>query len=172
MTLSRTTRFALIGKSGAGKSTAAEMISSFHGARRVSTGVICREISHLLFGDENKASTQKIDDALMTIDQSIFLKAALRQIPETDSICVDSLRFKSDLQIARDQGFYVIRIVAQEKLRLERLDARGQIFDQALDGCHRSETELDDAEVDLVIFNGGSREKMRLAVEKISVGKS
>ena len=53
----------------------------------------------------------------MTIDQSIFLKAALRQIPETDSICVDSLRFKSDLQIARDQGFYVIRIVAQEKLR-------------------------------------------------------
>ena len=167
MTSRNTTRFALIGKSGAGKSTAAEMISDLYGARRVSTGVICRQISRLLIGNEDKASTQKIDDALRTIDQSIFLKAALRDIPDTDTICLDFLRFRSDLQIAREREFFVVRIAAPDEIRILRLKERGQVFDQGVDGCHRSETELDDAEVDFVIHNDGSREAMRLAVEKI-----
>jgi dephospho-CoA kinase len=169
MTASAPRRFALIGKSGAGKSTAAEMIFDFYGARRVSTGVICRKISRLLMGNEDKASTQKIDDALTTIDQSIFLNAALRDIPDNDAICLDSLRFRSDLQIARERGFLVVRITAPDEIRILRLKERGQVFDQGVDGCHRSETELDDAEVDFVIHNNGSREAMRLAVENIGV---
>lgn len=163
------TQFALIGKSGAGKSTAAAMIAELHGARRVSTGAICRQISSLLIGNEDKASTQKVDDALLTIDESIFLKAALRGIADSDAICVDSLRFKSDLQIARERGFYVIRIFAPDDVRVQRLKDRGQSFDLDVDGRHRSETELDDADVDLVILNDGSQQSMRTAVENIRV---
>ncbi len=170
MTPSGTTRFALIGKSGAGKSTAAQMIDELYQARRVSTGAICRKISSLLMGNEDKASTQKIDDALTTIDKSIFLKAALRGIPEGESICIDSLRFKSDIEIARERGIFVIRVVASDTLRVERLRSRGQVFDISVDGAHRSETELEGAEVDLEIVNDGSLNKMRLAIESIRTG--
>lgn len=162
-------RFALIGKSGAGKSTAAKMLSELHGTQRVSTGEICRNISSLLFGNEDKASTQKIDDALMKIDDSIFLNAALRDVSDTDAICVDSLRFKSDLHIARERGLYIIRIIASDSLRMERLKNRGQVFNIDIDGRHRSETDLDDADVDLVIDNDGIPEAMRRAIKNISV---
>ncbi|MBY5707508.1 AAA family ATPase [Rhizobium leguminosarum] len=161
--------FALIGKSGAGKSTAAQMIAERYQARRVSTGAICRQISRLLMGDEDKASTQKIDDALIKIDTSIFLKAALRDVAQNESICVDSLRFESDVKIARERGFFVIRITASDQLRLERLKSRGQVFNLTIDGRHRSEVELDETPADLEIVNDGSLDNMRRAVDSICV---
>ena len=39
-----------------------------------------------------------------------------------------------------------------------------------VDGAHRSETELEGAEVDLEIVNDGSLNKMRLAIESIRTG--
>ncbi|KAB2739908.1 hypothetical protein [Brucella anthropi] len=169
MTPSGTARFALIGKSGAGKSTAAQMIDELYQARRISTGAICRKISTLLMGNEDKASTQKIDDALTTIDKSIFLKAALRDIPIGESICIDSLRFRSDIELARERGIFIIKVVASDNLRVERLRSRGQVFDISIDGVHRSETELEDAHVDLEIVNDGSLDKMRRAIESIGI---
>lgn len=169
MTSFKIIKFALIGKSGAGKSTAAEMIANRYRARRVSTGIICRQISSLLMGNEDKASTQKIDDALIKIDKSIFLKAALRGVAEDESICVDALRFKSDLELARERGFFVIRVTASDQLRSARLRARGQVFDMAVDGRHRSEIELDGSAADLEILNDGSLDTMRQALERICV---
>jgi dephospho-CoA kinase len=160
-------RLAVVGKSGAGKSTAAELIASIHGFRRVSTGVICRQIATSLFGNDHKASTQRIDDALTAIDSSIFLKAALRDIDPDERICVDSLRFNSDLEFARQEGFLVVRVVAPDGLRAKRLAERGQVFDPAVDGRHRSETELDGVEVDFEIVNDGSVETMKDAIAAI-----
>ncbi|MGV1769357.1 hypothetical protein ACQZ6B_04190 [Agrobacterium vitis] len=162
-------RLALMGKSGAGKSTAAEMIAERYQIRRLSTGLICRQISQLLFGNEDKASTQKIDDALIKIDKSIFLKAVLRDVAPNESICIDSLRFKADFEIARELGFFIIRIGASDQLRLERLKSRGQVFDLTVDGLHRSEVELDEAAADLEIVNDGSLDTMKREVESIGI---
>ncbi|MFT8245554.1 hypothetical protein [Roseomonas sp. BN140053] len=96
-----------------------------------------------------------LDDALTPIDPSIFLRAALRGIPSNDGFVIDALRFRDDLSIARDLGCRVIRIVAADETRLRRLKARGQVFNIETDGYHRSEVELDDAEVDYEIRNDG-----------------
>ncbi|GAA4125827.1 AAA family ATPase [Aminobacter aganoensis] len=167
MTSARARRFALIGKSGAGKSTVAERISRDYGIRRISTGVICRKISLLLFGNEDKASTQQIDDALTQIDPSIFLRAALRGAAPEESICVDSLRFSTDFRFARDQGFEVIRVTASDETRTHRLAARGQAFNLDVDGRHRSETELDTAEADFTIYNDGAKDEIEAALRSI-----
>ena len=148
-------RFALVGKSGAGKSTVARLINQYCGASRISTGAICREIARLLFGNDSKGNTQRLDDALTTIDPSIFLRAALRDASVSDPICVDALRFNSDLVLAREHKLVVIKVVASEAVRHARLVARGQAFDPSVDGVHRSETELDDATVDHIIENNG-----------------
>ena len=125
MTAFRIRKIALIGKSGAGKSTVAERIAQDYGFRRISTGTICRKISMLLFGNEDKASTQRIDDALTLVDPSIFLRAALREARPQEPICVDSLRFISDYNLARSQGFEIIRVTASDATRERVVLLRG-----------------------------------------------
>jgi dephospho-CoA kinase len=163
-------RIALIGKSGAGKSTVARIIETTYNVPIVSTGAICRHIAEALFGNDHKASTQKIDDALTTIDESIFLKAALRDISTTTKVCVDSLRFLSDFRYAREKGFFILRVVAPDYLRLQRLRQRGQVFDPLKDGGHRSETELDSVDVDFQLANDSSIDATRIAVSALFAG--
>lgn len=164
-------RIALIGKSGAGKSTVAGLLKLFCNTERISTGAICRSIARLLFGDEAKSSTQRIDDALTEIDPSIFLNAALRQTPNDRSVCIDSLRFKSDLEVARARGFTIVRIVAGEQERIERLARRGQAFDPDVDAAHRSEIELDGVDVDHTIVNNGDKEALGRIVHSFFAGR-
>lgn len=149
-------RFALVGKSGSGKSEVGMILNSQLGVRIIETGKICRQISVMLFGNEDKRSTQILDDALTTIDSSIFVRAALRDVETTEMFVIDSLRFRSDLKLARDYGCNIIRVVADSMTRLHRLKSRGQVFDLDTDGNHRSEVELDGVQVDHVILNNGS----------------
>lgn len=146
-------RVALIGKSGAGKSQVAGLLTHFTGAEVVKTGAVCREVSRLLFGNESKRSTQMLDDALTTIDESIFLRAALRGRALEESVVIDALRFHSDVKLAKSLGFTLLRVRAPDHVRVARLRARGQDFELAADGQHRSELELDGIAVDREILN-------------------
>ncbi|MBZ9766557.1 hypothetical protein LB526_07260 [Mesorhizobium sp. CA6] len=145
----------------------AEQIWRDYGIRRISTGAICRQISMLLFGNEEKASTQRIDDALTQLDPSIFFRAALRSAAPEESICVDALRFSADFRFAREQGFEIIRVVASDETRICRLAARGQVFNLNVDGRHRSETELDTSEADFTIHNDGTKDEIEAALRSI-----
>lgn len=156
-----TVRLALIGRTGAGKSEVARILSELCTCQIVKTGAICRKISKLLFGNEDKQSTQLLDDALTPIDASIFLKAALRDIDLNLPTIIDSLRFRSDLDLASRLGFRIVRVASSEHNRSQRLVERQQAFDIARDGLHRSETELDDATTFFTIINDGSREDLR-----------
>lgn len=164
---SKITKVAIIGKSGSGKSTVSKFISKYLMTERISTGQISRQIANTLFGNENKATTQRLDDALTKIDSSIFLKAALRSVPDSQSICIDALRFQSDLAIALERGFTIVRVTAADDVRASRLAARGQMYDPIVDGAHRSEIELDDVKVDHEIVNNGSIEEMDAAVRML-----
>jgi len=159
--MSRPQRFALVGKSGSGKSEVCRFLSESRGIRLIKTGAICRQIARLLFDNEDKRSTQILDDALTPIDPSIFLRAALRGVGPDENFVIDALRFREDLAVAREAGCMVIRVVASDEVRVRRLVARGQAFDLETDGCHRSEVELDDAPVDLEIVNEGEIPALR-----------
>lgn len=148
-------RFALVGKSGAGKSSVGVRLSRLIGVDHVRTGVLCRQIAQTLFGNEAKSSTQALDDALTAIDPSIFVRAALRPYGEQAGYVLDALRFNSDAVLARKLGCRIIRVVAPDELRGLRLRARGQAFDPNTDGLHRSEVELDAIDVDLELVNDG-----------------
>lgn len=158
-------KVALIGKSGTGKSEVASYLAEAKKIQLVKTGVICREISKLLFGNDKKSSTQLLDDHLTAIDPSIFLRAALREADLDKSFAIDALRFQSDLIIAREVGCKIIRIWAIDSVRISRLNERGQAFDILKDGRHRSETELDSIDVDEEIENNGTIEELRTNVE-------
>ncbi|QYE37233.1 AAA family ATPase (plasmid) [Polymorphobacter sp. PAMC 29334] len=148
-------RIALVGKSGSGKSTAGLRLSGLTGVDHVRTGLICRQIARSLFGNEDKRSTQTLDDALTAVDPSIFVRAALRSYSEDAGFVLDALRFESDALLARKLGCRIVRVVAPAELRHERLRVRGQSFDPRTDGLHRSEVELDAIQVHHEIVNDG-----------------
>lgn len=160
-------RYALLGKSGAGKSEVAACIRAHTGAEIVKTGRICREIAVLLFGDDSKSNTQRIDDALTDLDSSIFLKAAMRPHLPGSPLIIDSLRFISDMEIARAQQWGTIRVIAPDEIRFRRLADRRQAFDPKANNSHRSETELDGVQTDWVIENDGDLEALKQAVARI-----
>ena len=155
-------RFALVGKSGSGKSSAGVRLSALVGVDHVRTGVVCRQIARTLFGNDDKRSTQMLDDALTTLDPSIFVRAALRPYGEDAGYVLDALRFQSDVLLARDLGCRIVRIVAPPGLRHERLSERGQSFDPATDGLHRS--EVDAIRVDHEIVNDGDIARLNEAL--------
>lgn len=163
-------RIALIGKSGSGKSEVSRYLASVHGFSIIKTGAICRAISMTLFGNEEKSSTQRLDDALTAIDPSIFLRASLRTADLSADVVVDALRFAEDFQLANSLEFRTLRLKSGAQMRLQRLTARGQGFDLAAEGLHRSETELDGVAVDFEIENVGPVSDLHAALDSVVIG--
>jgi len=160
-------RIALIGFTGVGKTTAADHLCRAHGFEIASTGAMCRRVSGLVFGNEDKANLYSLTDALQTIDRAIFLKAALRELHGTDAIVIDALRYHQDYEYALSEGFHLVRIQAPIPLRLRWLADRGQGFDLTVDGTHPSETELSDVSVHTTILNDGSKDQLLKQIEHL-----
>tara|TARA_R110000782_G_scaffold79115_4_gene157440 strand:- start:36647 stop:37153 length:507 start_codon:yes stop_codon:yes gene_type:complete len=164
-----------MGKSGSGKSSAGRLLAERFEVPHIRTGKICREIALLLFGNEDKSSTHRLDDALTQIDPSIFLRAALREAGAENAelsesrqgFIIDALRFESDLTLAKSHGCRIIRISAPDDIRVSRLAERNQVFDLMTDGRHRSEYELDAAAVDYEIVNDNDLDSLRAALRAI-----
>jgi dephospho-CoA kinase len=161
-------RIALVGKSGSGKSEVAEFLRESRACEVIKTGRICRQIAQLLFGNEDKRSTQLLDDVLTNLDESIFLRASLRHADLSKSFVIDSLRFRSDYDIARDMGCMILRITAPDEERVRRLRARGQVYNPEVDGLHRSEVELDGVVADKTIRNDGVIDALRSKISSIT----
>lgn len=160
-------KIALIGKSGTGKSEVAKCLSENFGLKVIKTGTICRKISQLLLGNEDKASTQLLDDALTQIDPSIFLKASMRNADIEEDFVIDALRFLSDYDFACRRDILTVRVLANDTARVARLRHRGQVFELSKDGKHRSEIELDDVSVDYEIENNGTLGALKSEVLRI-----
>jgi dephospho-CoA kinase len=161
-------RIALVGKSGSGKSEVAEFLRERRACQVIKTGRICRQIAQLLFGNEDKRTTQLLDDVLTKLDESIFLRASLRHADLGRPYVIDSLRFSSDYDIARDMGCMILRITAPDEQRVHRVRARGQAYNLDVDGLHRSEVELDGVTVDNTIQNDGGIDALRSKISSIT----
>lgn len=158
--------FALVGKSGAGKSSFGKLLASELDIPYVKTGKVCRTISKILFGTESKDDTQALDDALRTIDQSIFLKATLRESIALKGGIIDSLRFYSDYELVKSMECIVIRVTCNDEVRRNRLKGRGRALTN-INEEHCSETDLDMVNVDFEYDNSGDSEELHKNVLKI-----
>lgn len=158
-------RIALMGKSGVGKTEVAKYLIE-KGFTPCKTGAICRQISNLLFGNDWKVNTQRISDALIPLEPSIFLKAALRDCNSSTPTIVDALRYLTDLKAVRAAGFLVVRVTASDQDRERWLKARGEVFTFDKDANHQTEIELDSEDADKTIHNDGTIADLRRRVDE------
>jgi len=147
-------KIALSGTSGSGKGTVAKILVEQHNFVRASTGDICRQISQLLYGNEDKKNLNSISAAINQIDNSIFINAALRNI-KNDKIVFDSIRYRSDMLTLKKLGFVIWRVEASIDIRKDRLKGRAQVIVED-DFYHASEIELDDCIFDATILNNNN----------------
>jgi dephospho-CoA kinase len=156
---------ALAGKSGSGKTTVAEYLVRRHGFARVGTGDVCREVCRILFDSEARKLLNEVTDAMKSVDNLVWLKAALRRAPSNLPIVFDSMRFISDYDLLSSRGYELWRIRASKETRWKRLHNRGQEFLE-VDDAHRAESEIDSYSYDATIDNeSGDLETLFSSIE-------
>jgi dephospho-CoA kinase len=160
-------RIGIIGLTGVGKSTAAQHLRDAHNFEIGSTGAVCRAVSRLLYGAEDKSKLLALTDALQALDPAIFLKAALRTLPAENSFVIDALRYTHDYDYAKLRQFYLIRITAPLHLRRQRLEVRGQVFNFEIDGKHPSELQLSEVAVHATIENDGTKHQLFTRIDDL-----
>jgi dephospho-CoA kinase len=156
---------ALAGKSGSGKTTVAEYLVRRHGYFRASTGDVCREVCRILFGSESRGILNKVTEAMKSVDEQVWLKAALRRVPVGVPVVFDSMRFNLDYDFLVARGYTTWDIQAPREIRWTRMQDRNQDFDAA-DDEHRVEREIEHRGFDMTIDNGhNSFDKLFSTVE-------
>jgi dephospho-CoA kinase len=144
---------AIWARSGAGKSFATRYLEERYGYEACKPGAICREITLRLFGEDSKTTLNKVNDALRQIEPNIWLRIGFEDMGRKEGVIIDGIRFASNVDFCRKNGFLMIKITASETTRMARLKARGQTFDLAIDGEHAGETEIENERFDHTVHN-------------------
>jgi dephospho-CoA kinase len=156
----------LYGKSGAGKTTVARYLCERHGYAHVHPGGVCREVTLRLFGSNDKAKLNAVNDALRNIDPDVWVRVSLQEAPQKVPLVIDGLRFRSNLQFLRQLDFDLWKIEAPDETRIGRLEGRGQTFDWSTDAQHFGESELEGCDFAAVITNIGNENELHRAIEE------
>lgn len=163
---------AFVGKAGAGKTTAAQLLVDHFGYTRLSFAAPLKEIAVQLWGEDAKTDRdklQKLGVAVREIDPDtwaeILEERYLTSTPDTPFV-VDDCRFPNEHDLLRYHGFLVVRVIAPKQLRIVRLEHNGKLQDETqLE--HASETALDGCSVDYAISNDGPRQELADALTKL-----
>lgn len=174
-------RIALTGRMRSGKSLIANHLAREYGLRTVSFGDSLKYYAdeifpHFteritkkdeLFGGEILVGVkkprqlyQRFGQMMREIDEDIWIQHAERTVESLEDsrsvkgVVIDDLRQPNEYIWARDHGFTIIRVNANEDTRLERARALGDSF-EIEDLRHETEMYVDDYEVAVDIWNDG-----------------
>ena len=137
---------ALAGGMGAGKSEVARYLTRHYGYASVKISQPIYEIAAELWGYEaatDRAKLQDLGEKMREIDPDVWINYYvdhLKDFPD-DPVVNDTLRFPNEYWALRNVGFVMVRVLAPEATRVDRLQKIGRIQD--LDRLHHiSETAL------------------------------
>jgi hypothetical protein len=153
---------AFVGKAGAGKSTAANLLQQTGGVNpatpyfRAGFAGPLKAIAERLWGPDvrtDRDKLQKLGAALREIDLDVFVSVLMPTITGMiNPVVIDDCRFENEWWALKGAGFVMVRVTAPQSLRIDRLRAIGKLQDEAqLD--HLSETAIDHLEADYTIEN-------------------
>ena len=178
------TRIAICGKLRSGKSAIADHLTYEYGFTKMSFGAELKRQADELFADSEVFKTeetrvpdifggtrviserkprelyQRYGQAMRSLDPDVWVNQLARtaevyaNMRSTIGLVIDDLRQPNEEIWARDNGFTIIRVNANEDTRLERARALGDAF-EIEDLRHETELHIDDIEADYDIWNDG-----------------
>lgn len=163
---------ALTGWAGAGKTTVAQYLEQKYGYKRISFADGIKDIAARYFfvQEKNRRLLQQIGEKMREIDQDVWVRYTLHRIEyiELDfPVVIDDLRRMNEFEALQRKGFTVIRIEADENIRIDRLIKRDGFCDRTL---LYNESENGVAHLEFpTIYNNGTLDELYKNVDKMMV---
>jgi dephospho-CoA kinase len=152
-------RVAVIGKAGAGKTTASNWIGARYGHERLHFAAALKEHAAALWGEDvvhhNRGYLQQFGVAIRNIDPDTWVRILVSRINNYDEsvpLVVDDCRFPNEVDALVENEFRFIRIEADEAVREDRLMRIGKLESHE-QLHHESETAIDDYKAEITIRN-------------------
>jgi hypothetical protein len=159
---------AFVGKAGAGKSTAADLLCEL-GYKKLSFAAPLKDIAAQLWGFDARTDRRKLQCLGVAVreiepDTWVDLLIATRRgdprelmqhpPPGAPPCVVDDARFENEWYGLKAEGFTIVRIAAPRAFRIDRLKSNGKWQDEEqLE--HSSEIAVDHLKADYTIRNDG-----------------
>lgn len=174
-------RIALTGKLRSGKDTLGELLKEMYGFEefKFSSG-ITKVIDELFPAGERKRKKRKyyqtIGQGMRKLDSDVWLNYTAKQIDDyleeagqDADIIVTDLRQRNEWEWLKQKGFTIIKVEADEDIRIHRAMKAGDLFDM---GTLRHETEeaVDYINADITVENNGSLERFNEDINRIMLG--
>ena len=179
-------KVALIGKMRAGKNQFAEYFIE-NGYKEFKFGTGIAEIIQRYFPEEwakgkPRYLYQQIGQDMRNLDPDVWIKYTFRQIEEYErymdfnffdcKVIITDTRQRNEVEKLRAAGYIIVKIEADEKIRLERMKAAGDILpddDFQLYQLLNHETEFysDSVVPDILVKNEGTLEDLRKKAEGV-----
>lgn len=154
-------KIALAGKMRSGKDAIGEYAVNKYGFVRYAFGDQVREVCSYLFPEQMKDKKprqilQRTGQFCRSIDEDIWVNRCFNEMScdNFDRIIITDLRQPNEYQRCKKEGFTIIKIEADDNIRLERMNRLGDIF-TIEDLNHETEQYIDTFEYDYVINNNG-----------------
>lgn len=113
---------------------------------------------------------QHIGQQLRVLDNDVWINYTLGHIdmlerfyPSTHAagFVISDMRQPNEAKRVKENGFVIIKVVADDKERLARMKALGDQF-TAADLNHETEQGVDNIEADIIVYNNGSKKDLYL----------
>lgn len=163
-------KIAILGKMRSGKDTASDYLHTKVDFKTFAfgdgiTGVITRYFPKLLLEGKPRHAYQLIGQTFRSLRPAVWIDEldtrvwhATFGIPDPD-ILVTDLRQMNEYDYLKEEGYTIIKIEADEELRLARIAKSGDSFDPSTLN-HETETAVDVIPYDYLVTNNGTLEEL------------
>lgn len=160
-------KIALCGKMRSGKDTVANFLCENHGFKgfRFSEGIwdtIRLLFPHIYARQEKpRKLLQDIGQKLREVAPDVWVNYTFNKIEEVGAnrVVVTDLRQPNEYHALKEQGFFIVRVSAEDGIRLNRILTENDNFD-IQDLYHETERHVDGFNVDFEIQNKGTIEEL------------
>ena len=157
---------------GSGKSAAATYIAEKYGFIRMRISGKMREISQELDLEITRDLLQGIGKFFREFDDDVWIKYLVKKIQaSTDSVVVDDIRRKNEVDYLKSLGFVLIRIDSSSEVRKMRIETRDneKISDQDWErwANHLTEVQVIQLPVDYTIENNGTLQELKDEIDNL-----
>ncbi len=164
-------KLALFGQMRAGKDTVAELLITKHEFTPFRFGSGIGEIIDTYLPDAWKFGKpryhfQYIGQMMRRLDKDVWINYTLNQVETTgaEKVVITDGRQLNEVKRLREEGYFIVKVVASEAVRIERIKAAGDAYDPS---ALKHETELQAAQIeaDFEITNEGTLEELAEQIE-------
>ncbi|OAA90882.1 AAA family ATPase [Clostridium ljungdahlii] len=167
-------RIAMVGKMRSGKDTVADLITLRCNCKHIAfadgiTKVIQICFPEAFMQEKPREHYQFIGQQLRKLNPNVWVNYADRTIKDLGSITsiiITDCRQSNEEEYLRRNGFFIVKVVADDKVRLDRIAKAGEsVTDEQF--YHDTEKQVDLIEADYVIENNGTLAEMEKKVERL-----